>query len=56
MTQEQYTQALRNGIAIARPIQAADASGKVKAVGFRIVVMDPASGKIGSVRLSIGTK
>jgi len=54
MTQERYLQAVTAGIVVANPVRVTDAKGKLLAKRLRVVVIDGASGKAGSVRVPIG--
>ena len=54
MTQKSYLQAATAGIVVANPIKVTDVNGKLLAKDLRLVVLDGASGKAGSVRIPIG--
>ena len=53
LTQSGYLQALANGVTVTNPIKVTDAKGKLLAKNLRLVVVDRANGKSGSVRIPI---
>jgi VWFA-related protein len=54
MTQKSYLQSVAAGIVVANPIKVTDVNGKLLSKNLRLVVIDGASGKAGSVRIPIG--
>ena len=56
LTQAGYLEALTNGVTVANPIKVTDAKGKLVAKNFRLVVVDRANGKAGSVRVPIAAQ
>jgi hypothetical protein len=53
MTQKSYLQAVTAGIVVANPIKVTDVNGRLLAKNLRLVVLDGASGKAGSVRIPL---
>ncbi|MGH9647276.1 MAG: VWA domain-containing protein, partial [Bryobacteraceae bacterium] len=54
LTQKSYLRAVTAGIVVANPIKVTDIKGKLVAKNLRLVVIDGASGKAGSVRIPVG--